>query len=309
MANISGTIDGIAKVGSLSGKFSAKPSEIQRIVMTGDGKADFELRSGDIQKGVSQISTTTTNRNLNREESFITKTASLVIEPPTDPSGDIGGIMLDLTSEALAGRTITLRRTASSDPSPKGIVVDQDRYWIAGVTTAEIDGVIARIVRDRETFRSHLRYLDIRYGFDGITARLFIAVKKIKELTLAADNNSTITAVRLRDGADTLELNNLRDVTWWYPSAAGEFNASTVKPLSFKTKQMTTEISLTDLQSLTSAAGKVEIVLKNGETHSGVINMETRKPFAITGKLMTAYAGFPAVACFVLSSITSLEMR
>jgi len=173
--------------------------------------------------------------------------------------------------------------------------------------TTAIEGELARLRRE-ETHRSVLRLIESRYSFGEIAARMFIPLNKIEELKISSSGKATTSSLRLREGTNSLELTNLQDVTWWYGSGSLYNVSSGGRAFNFKVGQLVTEVQFSDLLRLsTDIDGKTTIALKNGETYTGSIHMESGLPLAITGKLASPYGGFPADAIFVLSDITSIQ--
>ena len=128
-------------------------------------------------------------------------------------------------------------------------------------------------------------------------------------MSLVAEKERTvIESMKMTVGDDTFEVPTLRELTFWYPQWASGYNdASNKSSLSFKTDQITADIKLEELRSLTvNKSNQAVLVLKSGDSYTGSLQAENGKPLAIVGKIDKGYEGFPAEGCFLLSEIASL---
>ena len=304
IAGIEGTVRGKARVKSLVGNYSARPYDIASITVSDGSIAAIRLTSGAVQEGVSDISST-------RDGAFDTLTAHIAsqAELVVDCPGREGGVMVTLEPAAFAGRRLALTRVKPLPAIPGYSEGNSSRFSIEGLTPAPVEGEIAWQRRDVESYRCEIDALEGLCTIDGVACRAFLRPKDISAMTLAIENGRTVVeALKLRVGNDVVDAPGLRELTFWYPQWASGFNdSSEEKTFSFRTGEITSDIKLDDLRSLTAdASGHAILTTKDGESYDGSIAMDDGKPLGIVGTVENGFGGFPAGACFLLNDIATL---
>ncbi len=300
-ANISGTILGSVKVGSLSGSFSTKTKDISKIVFNGNGKKrrvlDFVFTSGEMQKNVTNVRSNCKSK-WNRRDYKIYPYLRTVVESQDKR----GGITVDLQAKKFAKRIISINK-----------IPQTSHYEMSGVTDKPIKTKLAWIRTSAETHPSRLKIIMGKSKLNGVQSYIKAAPKLVKALTLKKRTSKSLSGSMLISyGKEDVEIEAISDFSFWYSDAASQYNTSDKKTaFEFRVGKIQIDMNFNDISGFkTNKNGKTTITLQNGESHTGHISMDSGKPYALVGKLSgKGYYGFAGEVCFLLNQIRTFDTK
>jgi hypothetical protein len=195
-----------------------------------------------------------------------------------------------------SGNDIVLRRT-----DPKG---SRTVFKISGLGPEAISGELARIRADIEFYPRNLSSIRAKTSIDGLQYMLNIGANMVDQLTISRD----ALQVKLKDGAETFEVRNLKDASFRYKG--GNYcttYSENESSLPFLRNGSSRTIEIRDIASYEMGPKGIGISLRNKEGELGQIEKERAKTIWLVGALRGDFGSFPANACFRLSDIRAFK--